>query len=182
MLLHHPDATVTKYLLSILNGSSFFGRIMYVNPYPSLTAQANSFRNSGGYVSDKIGGLNLLYPTTIINGALCLTLWLLGTTVSSVTAFVCLYGFFSGIFISVIPPVAAHISPDDKIGARLGALSSVCAIGVFTGTPIGGALLSHGTSQDFEHLIVYGGATMIAAGLLLLATRILCDRNLRSKW
>ncbi|CAM1503317.1 Fc.00g080930.m01.CDS01 [Cosmosporella sp. VM-42] len=164
MLLYHPDTHIGMYLLPLLNGSSFFGRI------------------SGGFVSDKIGGLNLLYPTTIVNSILCLTMWLFATGVGPIVTFTCLYGFLSGIFISVTTSAVARISPDDKIGARLGAFCSLSAIGVFTGTPIGGAFLHHGTEHDFKNLIIYAGTSLAASGALLFTARILCDRNLRVKW
>lgn len=157
--------------------------------------------SSGGFVADRVGGLNLLYPMTTLSGVLCLTLWLLADNVGLVVAFACLYGmslspcpshynkltrcpagFCSGIFISVMPSVVASISPGDKIGARLGAFSVWGAIGVFTGTPIGGAFIQDGTESEYARLIGYAGACMTAAGLTLFAARVVCDKNLRSKW
>lgn len=119
---------------------------------------------------------------TLVAGVLCLTMWLLARTAALVVAFACLYGFCSGIFISVVPSVVARISPDKHIGARLGAFFSLGAIGVFTGTPIGGAFIRYGTETEFRNLIVFAGCTMTSAGVLMAVARMLCDRNLRTKW
>ncbi|KAM9877962.1 hypothetical protein VDGL01_08014 [Verticillium dahliae] len=162
--LHHPEASIGSYLLPLINGSSFFGRI------------------SGGFIADKIGGLNLLYPMTILSGVLCLTMWLLAKSVGLIVAFACLYGFCSGTYISVMPSIVARISPEKHIGARLGAFFSLGAIGVFTGTPIGGAFIREGTEKEFQGLVLFGGCCMTAAGLLLLTARWLCDRNFKTKW
>ena len=119
---------------------------------------------------------------TLLSGLLCLTLWLLSTSVGLIVAFACLYGFCSGIYISVIPSVISHISPEKNIGARLGAFFSLGAIGVFTGTPFGGAFIRDGTATEFRNLIAFGGCTMTGAGVLMVVARVLCDRNLRTKW
>lgn len=81
-----------------------------------------------------------------------------------------------------MPSIVAHISPAQKMGARLGAFSFWGAIGVFTGTPIGGAFIRHDTAQEYVHLIAYTGSCMAGAGVLLFVARIICDRDLRSKW
>jgi predicted MFS family arabinose efflux permease len=91
-------------------------------------------------------------------------------------------GVFSGVLISVMAPVVAHLSPDDKIGARLGSFYSLSAIGVFTGTPTAGAFIREGTKSEYEHMIVYAVATMAMAALLILLSRWLYDRNMLSKW
>ncbi|KAK7417242.1 hypothetical protein QQX98_004676 [Neonectria punicea] len=162
LTIHHLGEAVSPYLLPMINGSSFFGRII------------------GGFAADHVGGLNLLYPLTILSGIICLTVWLAATGVGMVVSFACLYGFCSGIFVSVMSSVIVGISPENKIGARLGAFSTWSAIGVFTGTPIGGAIVKNGT--PLRHMIVYTGTCMTVAGALLLVARLLCDRSLRTKW
>jgi MFS family permease len=135
---------------------------------------------------------------TTLSGLLCLTLWLSANSIGLLVAFTCLYGmcarrrhlpsplmrigFCSGVFISVIPSIVAAISPPEKIGARLGAFGVWGAIGVFTGTPIGGAFIRHETAEEYFHLIAYTGSCMAGAGVLLFVARVMCDRNLRSKW
>lgn len=81
-----------------------------------------------------------------------------------------------------MPSIIVRISPAKKTGARLGAFFSLSAIGVFTGTPIGGAFLREGTKGEFRSLILFAGSTMACAGVLLFGARLLCQRDLRTRW
>lgn len=136
-LLKYPSSSIHSYLLPLINGTSFFGRIL------------------GGYVADRIGRLNLLYPMTFISGVFCLTMWLLAGNLSAIIAFVCLYGFTSGIFISVTPAVVAQISPDDRIGARIGAFFTLTAVATLIGTPVAGELVDRNRENGYQNLILF---------------------------
>lgn len=92
---------------------------------------------------------------TILSGILCFAMWLPAQGVSLVIAFTLLYGFCSGIFISVTPAVVAQITPEEKLGARLGAFFSTTAIATLIGTPIGGALLQGETRSSYQYVIVF---------------------------
>ncbi|SMQ51434.1 unnamed protein product [Zymoseptoria tritici ST99CH_3D7] len=163
-LLRYPASSIHSYLLPLINGLSFFGRIM------------------GGFVADRIGRLNLLYPMTFVSGVFSLAMWLPANNVATIIAFVCLYGFSSGIFISVMPAVVAQISPDDKIGARIGALFTLAGVATLIGTPIAGSLVDRDAVDGYRSLILFGGLTNAAGGALFLLARFLCDRDLRTKW
>lgn len=78
---------------------------------------------------------------TILSGLLCLGTWLLTSSVPVLIAFVTGYGVCSGVFIAVLPVIVARITPDEKLGGRVGAFYSVCAIAQLVGSPIGGALI-----------------------------------------
>lgn len=95
---------------------------------------------SGGLVADEIGPGNITYPMTILSGIQCLTMWLVTSKTSVLIAFAILYGFCSGIFIAVLPVIVAQISPEDKLGGRIGAFYSFLAIAQLVGSPIAGAL------------------------------------------
>ncbi|KAJ4355487.1 uncharacterized protein N0V89_003503 [Didymosphaeria variabile] len=146
MVAHHPSTTIHSYLLPLINGSSFFGRII------------------GGLLADKFGRLNLLYPMTLLSGVFCLAMWLPAINVASVVAFVCLYGFTSGIFISVTPAVVAQISPEDRIGARIGAFFTLAAIATLTGTPIAGALVGKSVQDGYNNVIVFAEKSHLSFG------------------
>lgn len=142
MTHHHPHAPINDYLLPLINGTSFFGRIL------------------GGMAADKIGRLNLLYPMTCMSGILCLTMWLSAQNVATVISFVCLYGFSSGIFISVTPAVVAQLSPDDKIGARIGAFFTLAAVATLIGTPIAGSIIDQSALEPYRSLILFAVRTL----------------------
>lgn len=92
----------------------------------------------------------------ILSGLFCLAMWLPSTHPAIVVAFACLYGFTSGIFISVMPAAVAQIIQVEKLGSRLGAFNTVAAVPVFIGTPVAGALISREDSiEGYFPLIIY---------------------------
>lgn len=135
-------------------------------------------------------------------------MWLPARPLSTVIAFVCLYGFTSGIFISVTPAVVAQISPDDRIGARIGAFFTLAAVATLIGTPIAGQLLDGEAEDGYRSLILFAvsfhnliagrvrekeqhfantvsifqGLTNAVGGACFLLARLLCERDLRTKW
>jgi MFS family permease len=111
-----------------------------------------------------------MYPTAFLLGSTSLVLWLPSTTVAPLILFACLFGFFSGMFVTVTSPVIARISPEDKLGARIGAFFSVVAIASLVGTPIGGAMIPKGGDVDRE---AYRGVILYAVRLTFLLLRLM---------
>lgn len=71
--------------------------------------------------------------------------------------FICLFGLTSGTALSLFPPVLSQITPNDKIGARIGACYSLLAIASLLGGPISGTLIGSDaqTKEDYTGLIIY---------------------------
>ena len=97
---------------------------------------------------------------TILSGILCYAMWLPAQSVNVVIAFTCLYGFCSGILISVTPAVIGQLTPEERLGARLGAFFSTTAIATLIGTPIGGALIQGEANNDYQYLIIFAVSFM----------------------
>jgi MFS family permease len=141
------------YLLSILNATSVFGRIV-----PNILA-------------DKIGPLNVIIPCAIISGALTLCL-IAVKNVGGILVVILLFGFFSGSLVSLPPTVVVHLTKDRRfIGTRMGMLFSFTATGVLVSTPIGGALLK--TNSDYWKTWVFGGVLCVVGGASMAISRIL---------
>lgn len=128
---------------------------MYV-VFPDSThiLQQTNF-DSGGHAADRIGRLNFLYPMILLCGLLCVAMWLPATTPGVLAGFACLYGFASGVFISVMPAATGQIIPADKLGARLGAFGTVTSMAFLTGSPIAGALITSETRAGYHSLIIF---------------------------
>lgn len=134
----YPGNKVSDYFLCMLNGSSIIGATL------------------GGFVGDRIGRLNLLWPITLVSGCLCIFLWLLGNSMATLIFFVCVYGFLTSNVTALPPSIIGHITPNEKLGARIGAFYSVIAIASLVGTPIGGALITnHDTRDGYRWLIAF---------------------------
>ncbi|CAN9264231.1 unnamed protein product [Alternaria alternata] len=157
--------TASKYFLCMLNGSSIVGATF------------------GGFLGDRIGRLNLLWPITFVSGCLCLFLWLLSTSMATLIFFVCVYGFCTSSVTALPPSVIGQITSDDKLGARIGAFYSVIAIASLIGTPIGGSLITDDKAKDgYQWLISFSGASLIIGSIFMLISRRLLDKDLGKKW
>jgi len=143
----YPGNKVSDYFLCMLNGSSIIGATF------------------GGFIGDRLGRLNLLWPITLISGCLCLFLWLLGNSMATLIFFVCVYGFLTSNVTALPPSIIGHITPVDKLGARIGAFYSVVAIASLVGTPIGGALITdHDTKDGYRWLVVFSVSYFLSIG------------------
>ncbi|KAI1131720.1 major facilitator superfamily domain-containing protein [Nemania abortiva] len=157
--MENPSGIVSA-LLPLINASSLFGRIL------------------GGQAADKLGRLNVLWPMTGTCGILCLLFWIFATNIAEAVAFSILYGFCSGIFISVTPAVVGEISPKDKLGARIGAFFGLTAVATLAGSPAAGALIQDSSRRTgYLPLIAFSGASLLLGGLLQGWTQILIKRN-----
>lgn len=118
-------------------------------------------QHRGGLAADTTGPANTVYPMTILSGLLCLGAWAVTSSPPVLLSFVSLYGLCSGVFIAVLPAIVAQITPVAKLGGRIGAFYSACAIAQLVGSPIGGALISTRS----------GGSAGSYLGLILFAVR-----------
>jgi MFS family permease len=74
--------------------------------------------------------------------------------------FVCVYGFSSSSVTCLPPSVIGQFTPDEKLGASIGAFYSVIAIASLVGTPIGGALITDKEHKDgYRWLILFSVST-----------------------
>jgi MFS family permease len=148
---HIAGETLTFYLLSILNATSVFGRIV-----PNILA-------------DKVGPLNVIVPCAIITGILILCL-IAVKNVGGILVFVLLFGFFSGSLVSLPPTVVVHLTQDRRfIGTRMGMCFAFTAIGALISTPIGGALLK--VHNNFWPTWVFGGVLATTGGIMMGVAR-----------
>ncbi|KAF8880547.1 major facilitator superfamily domain-containing protein [Infundibulicybe gibba] len=123
---HHIDDNLAFYSLSILNASSFVGRIL------------------GNFLADIYGPWNLQAPCTLLTGA---TIWaVLGVhNTTTLVAVSILYGIFSGAWLSLsFAGVASLASSPNEVGyaARTGLVLGLASIGSLISAPAQGALLT----------------------------------------
>ncbi|KAK5718550.1 hypothetical protein LTR15_008281 [Elasticomyces elasticus] len=139
------------YMLSIINASSTFGRII------------------PGYTADRIGPLNMIVPCTFFAGVLCICL-AAAHSIGPVIAILVLYGFCSGTLVSLPPTIFVHLTENRAvIGTRMGMGFAITSVGMLVGTPISGAILN---ASSFTYVWVFGGICTVAGAGCLLACRV----------
>jgi len=145
--------TLSGYLVAMLNGASFFGRVV------------------PGILADKVGPLNMLTIAAFSSGLLILV-WQAITTNAGIIVFAVLYGFCSGAIISLNTFALASVPKNPQnIGTYLGMAMAFSSLAALVGPPINGALVTRfgGYSQSMDMsgvFVVFGGVlTMVARQL-----------------
>ncbi|KAI5295346.1 hypothetical protein KEM52_001668 [Ascosphaera acerosa] len=145
---------LAKYLSSILNSASIFGRII------------------PGAIADKVGRFNVMIVTCVLSCIWVLALWIPANTNALVILFALFYGFTSGAFVSLPPALIGQISEVKQIGVRTGVVFLFTAIGALVGNPIGGALVKDPLHDSYWKLQVFAGVMMAGGSASLLAARL----------
>ncbi|OAX33541.1 MFS general substrate transporter [Rhizopogon vinicolor AM-OR11-026] len=121
---HGISITFSFYSLVILNASSCVGRV------------------TSGYIAAYTGAPNLIVIATFSCGVIILGMIGLNSLVS-VVVFGVFYGYFAGLYIAMLAPLAATLTPDiSELGGRMGIVAFISGFGSLIGTPIAGALLT----------------------------------------
>ncbi|KAI0752945.1 major facilitator superfamily domain-containing protein [Daedaleopsis nitida] len=167
---HGVDATVTTYILAILNAGSTLGRTLPVMLAP------------------KLGVYNLLLAAVLTSAALIFAIFG-ATNTPGVIVVAVLFGFSSGAYVSLIPPLLGMLCTDlSELGLRMGLAFSLVGVSNLLGTPIFGALLSTGdgrtaTGADdplvWWKALVFAGVCIVAGGVCMAVSRTLFARARR---
>ncbi|KAJ3970381.1 major facilitator superfamily domain-containing protein [Lentinula raphanica] len=153
-----PD--MAAYLVAIANASSGLGRIVT------------------RVMTDKIGALNCIIPTTLGAAALSFA-WPFAKTEASLVVVAALYGFIYGSFATGILLPAYELGGVSDAGHRTGLIMSVGALGALCGTPISGAISK--VTGGFEVVGYYAGSVTCISMIFLLITRQLVLKRLWGK-
>lgn len=141
------SANLANYLVPIVNAASIFGRII------------------PAHLGDLYGVFNVCIIFTFFSGIISLALWLPANSAAPLIVYAVLYGFASGLTLSIIPALVASISDVKKLGFRVGSLYAFSAFGVLFGSPIAGAIVSS-QNGGYSGLKIFCGVMMFAVSPL----------------
>ncbi|KAL3475926.1 major facilitator superfamily domain-containing protein [Aspergillus californicus] len=139
--------------LVILNGASFFGRII------------------PGLVADRVGTFNMMLVLGILSTILILGLWIPDSGFPGFVVFSVLFGFTSASTVSLGPAMVFQVSQERHMTRDLAVLYLIQSIAGLTSSPIGGALLDAGSDRDPLFLQVFCGVMTGAGSVLILLAR-----------
>jgi MFS transporter, MCT family, solute carrier family 16 (monocarboxylic acid transporters), member 10 len=156
----------TYYLLGIMNGASTLGRV------------------SSAYLCDHFGALNVHAVVTFVASMLILTVWTTAKTVPHATAFVVLFGIFSGAVIGLPPASVANIlGPNPKEQAKLGQwtgmMYSTAGVFALVGPVIAGHLVSE-FHDNFLTVQCWSGGCLLLSSMCMGAA-IFFRRRMRAQ-
>ncbi|KAK9238416.1 major facilitator superfamily domain-containing protein [Lipomyces kononenkoae] len=152
---HGVDATKANYLVSVLNGSSIFGRII------------------PGLLADKFGRYNMYLIGIFLCGILTLALWIPAQSFLLIAVYASIYGFFSGTVVTLLPSCCSQISDIKQIGTSVGTIFGVIGFACLSGIPICGAIIQDGTKQlQWTSMKFFCGMMILCGGLILVFARL----------
>lgn len=150
--------SMALYLVSILNGSSVFGRVL-----PNIPA-----------VTQRLGPLNMMV-VSIFSLALVVFCFNAGPNFAGLVVMVIVYGFFTGAFFTLQPTILERLTEDkSRYGTRLGMASTVSSVGLLLGAPAAGALMR---TYGFYACWAWSGVSL-ALGTAAMAS----SRGLVCRW
>ncbi|GAA5866030.1 hypothetical protein JCM8547_002920 [Rhodosporidiobolus lusitaniae] len=123
-----------------------------------------------GLVADRIGPVNTLFSSFFLGGLFQLTIWPHMTSLGSIMAFACLYGFIGSWFIPMLPPSAAQLFGTKGLATIVGFGMLCNAPGQFVGGSLGGYVLA-AANNDYNIIGYYAGSAQMAGALILLWAR-----------
>lgn len=108
---------------------------------------------------------------TILSAVATLGIWIPAKSNAGIIAFVVVFGFSSGGFISLAPALIAQISDIREIGIRTGTAFAFQSFGGLTGSPIGGAIVT-AQGGSYLGLQLFCGFVMVASACVLCVARV----------
>lgn len=154
------SSAITFYSLSFINAGSTIGRLL---------------AGAGDY----IGRMNLAIFSSLVSGILLLAFWIPLSTAPAIIGFSVVYGFFAGLYISLIPACIAQISHHHEIGLRLGLAWGIVSIFALFGPPISGALISNygGGAKGYEMGGMFSGVVVLAGTVFTVGSRFCLNKE-----
>lgn len=152
------DVNLAFYMVSILNGSSAFGRII------------------PGLLADWYGCFNMLTAACLAS-AIVAFCWTAAKSTVGVIFFAIAYGFTSGAILSQQTAGFAQLAKGDSATAAMAMGLGMGAIAgpALAGTPIAGALVDR---YGFLSLSMFTGAILVVGAALIWASRLAQNRKL----
>ncbi|KFX97535.1 hypothetical protein O988_04815 [Pseudogymnoascus sp. VKM F-3808] len=156
--LGHP-IDISFYLVSILNGSSLFGRIL------------------PGLLADRYGHFNLCALAGLASGITSLC-WTAAKSIPGLVVWCLVYGFTSGAILSLQASCAGSLATRETQGTALGFLMGALALTSLFGTPISGVLVG---SYGYLSLSLFAGASLVVGSILIFWARLRLNKNIFAK-
>ncbi|KAF2171966.1 hypothetical protein M409DRAFT_50573 [Zasmidium cellare ATCC 36951] len=152
----YTDASLSFYLVPILNAGSVFGRTL------------------PNWLADKVGPANVIMPGSMVVGVVLLCFLAVHNAAGMIVESL-FYGFFSGIFIALPPVIFVQLTKDkSKVGTRIGMGFAIIGLGVLAGGPgAGGIIGSDSNNLHWTGAWIYGGVCVLAASVVFAVVRVM---------
>ncbi|KAF8902813.1 MFS general substrate transporter [Gymnopilus junonius] len=135
-------------------------------------------RYTAGNLCDRLGPMNVMLPFTTCAAVLTYA-WPFAQTKSSLIAVTIIYGFSSGVYVSLLSNPLMEMGETYDVGRRIGMFLTITAFGALIGPPISGAINT--ATGNFKAVGYYAGSAALIGVVLMLITRHLILRRIFGK-
>lgn len=130
-----------------------------------------------GFGGDKIGPLNSLFGTLMLNALSMLCLWPISSSLAPLIAFVIINGMGNGGFFAIMPTVVSNVFGSVRVAVAMGTIVTSWTGGYLMGAPIAGYLLdAYGGEKAgftaYRPAIFFAGSLGMASALIVGALRL----------
>lgn len=152
------EAELASYFVALANAGSLFGRY------------------ASGILADKIGPMNVMIPFTLLAAAFTYG-WPFTHTTAQLIVITLIYGFCSGMYVSLMTQPIMNLGGEGDIGRRIGMFMTILAVGALCGPPISGAIQV--STGSFKMTGVFAGTVVIVGVIFMAITRLLVSTKTR---
>jgi MFS family permease len=131
----------------------------------------------GGWFCDRVGAVNALAITTLINSLSMFAIWPVSESLPPLFIFALINGCANGSFFVTLPTAVAMIAPGSA-AASISLMTFFWTPGYLFGAPLAGILIEASGAADATSIGPYRGAIFYSAGVGALATVLV----LVSRW
>lgn len=121
-----------------------------------------------GLACDKIGSLNTLCITMLLNAFSMLAIWPVSSTLAPLVVFAAINGLANGAFFVACPLSVAHMVEPGKASIMMSLNSATWALGYLFGSPIAGLLITSTGADESSSIEPYRAAIFYAGGVAIL--------------
>jgi MFS family permease len=140
----------------------------------------------GGWTCDKIGALNTMLITCLVNCISMLAIWPVSTSLGPLFIFAIVNGCANGSFFTALPTAVTVIAPYNA-AASISLMVSFWTPGYLLGTPLAGILIEASGAAEardigpYRAAIFYAAGTGVCAALLIGVSRFRMDTKLMKR-
>lgn len=153
------DAHLASYYVALANAGSLFGRWVSgiisdrIGRHSSISF-ALSLVSIFFCFCFETGPLNVMIPFTLFAAAFTYG-WPFANSTGALIVVTIIYGFCSGMYVSLMTNPIMNLGGEGDIGRRIGMFMTILAIGALCGPPISGAIET--ATGDFKLVGVFAG-------------------------
>lgn len=162
------DSSTGAGLVAVFNAASAVGRI------------------TSGFISDKIGALNVLVMSMALLGTSMFVIWPFASSLGVLIAFVLVAGIAVGGFFSMMPTVVGHVFGSGNMSVTMGMVLTGWTFGYLLGSPVSGYILdaSGGANNGigpYRPAMYFAGSLALASATLIAVVRLRRERTILAK-